>query len=263
MTDPLIEVSELSYRAGEREILSGVSFKVERGDFLSIIGPNGAGKTTLLKCVGGILKRTKGSVRISGRPAESLSHKEMALRCAYVPQSGLTAFPFTVGEFVRMGRYAHTGPFSALSSGDLTAVRRAMQMTEIEEFEDRNLNTLSGGERQRVWIAAAVAQESEILLLDEPSTFLDPKHQIYIMEILKALNSKYGVTILSVTHDVNGALVAGGRAIALRDGKVAFSGAVQELLAGKVLEGIYGVPFHVLEHPHIGKRVAAHAGTEA
>ncbi|OGR85284.1 MAG: hypothetical protein A2901_09730 [Elusimicrobia bacterium RIFCSPLOWO2_01_FULL_54_10] len=258
MTEPLIEVTDLSYKIEKREILSNVSFKVERGDFLSIIGPNGAGKTTLLKCLGGILKRTKGHVSIANRPAESFSHKEMARRCAYVPQSGLTAFPFTVGEFVRMGRYPHTGPFSALSAHDIEAVRKALAMTETEEFEGRYLNTLSGGERQRVWIAAAVAQESEILLLDEPSTFLDPKHQIHIMEILKTLNSKFGVTILSVTHDVNGALVAGGRAMALRDGKVAFSGGVQELLVGSVLEDIYGVAFHVLEHPHIGKRVAAH-----
>ena len=257
MSDPLVRVSDFSYDAGGKRILDRVSFTVHPGEYLSIIGPNGAGKTTLLKCLCRVLRGGEGQLEIRGRSLASYGQIELAKTAAYVPQAGIMAFPFTVSEFVRMGRYSHLGPFSAFMERDVQAVHRALAMTETEDLSERTINSLSGGERQRVWIAAAVAQESEMLLLDEPATYLDPKHQMHILQILQSLNRDHGVTVLSVTHDVNGALAAGGRILALREGSVVFWGSGEELLADKTLEKIYSVPFYILDHPKAGKRVAA------
>ncbi len=245
-----IEVRNFSFRLATKEILRDVSLTVRRGEYFSIIGPNGAGKTTLLKCIDRILDGGSGEIRIFGRPLGSYRQKELARRISYVPQADARMFPFTVEQFVLMGRYPYLSPFSSAGREDRQAVREALEITATAEFADRMLGTLSGGERQKVYIAAALAQGAEVLLLDEPTTFLDYRHQIEIRDVLARANRRSGVTVIAVTHDVNRAALDSDRVMALREGAVAFCGPPGEVMNRGVLERIYGVPLLLVPHPH-------------
>ncbi|OHB70595.1 MAG: ABC transporter ATP-binding protein, partial [Planctomycetes bacterium RBG_13_63_9] len=207
----VIRVRDFSFRMGRKEILRDVSFDVCEGEYLAIVGPNGAGKTTLVKCLDRILVGGTGRIEICGRPLAAYRRRELARLISYVPQADGRVFPFPVEQFVLMGRYPYLTPFSAVSKEDRAVVRRAMQQTGTSEFADRLLGTLSGGERQKVFIAAALAQEAQILLLDEPTTFLDYRHQAEIIELLARINRSAGVTVLAVTHDVNQAALQSDR----------------------------------------------------
>ncbi|NLY01182.1 MAG: ABC transporter ATP-binding protein [Rhodopirellula sp.] len=244
-----VEVRDFSFRLGKKAILHDVSFTVRRGEYLSIIGPNGAGKTTLLKCIDRILTGGKGEIRVFGRPLASYRQKELARRISYVPQADGRVFPFTVEQFVLMGRYPYLSPFSSVGLEDRRAVREALERTATTEFAGRLLNTLSGGERQKVYLAAALAQRADVLLLDEPTTFLDYRHQSEIRDVLALANAESGVTVVTVTHDVNRAALDSGRIVALRDGAVVFRGLPREVMQPSVLERIYGTGLLLVPHP--------------
>jgi iron complex transport system ATP-binding protein len=244
----VIAVRDFSFRVGEKQILRGVSFSVRSGEYLSIIGPNGAGKTTLLRCLDRILTGGSGEIEVFGRPLGDFTQKELARRLGYVPQADGRVLPFTVEQFVLMGRYPYLSPFSSIRREDREAVRDALQVTGTEQFHDRLLDTLSGGERQKVYIAAAIAQGADVLLLDEPTTFLDYRHQAEIRELLAWVN-RSGTTIVAVTHDVNRAVLDSDRIVALREGAVAFCGRPEEVMQPSVLEGIYGTEFLLVGHP--------------
>ena len=245
----VVEVRNFSFRRGQKEILREVSFAVRRGEYLTIVGPNGAGKTTLLKCIDRILHGGSGEIEIFGRPLASYRQKELARRVSYVPQADGRVFPFTVEQFVLMGRYPHLSPFSSVGKHDRRAVREALELTATLEFADRLLDTLSGGERQKVYIAAALAQGADVLLLDEPTTFLDYRHQAEVCRLLARANQESGVTIVAVTHDVNHAALESDRIVALREGAVAFVGLPGEIMQPDVLRGIYGTAFLLVDHP--------------
>ncbi len=244
-----VDVRGFSFRLGRTQILHDVSFSVRVGEYLSIIGPNGAGKTTLLKCLDRILVGGTGEIDVLGRPLHSYRQRELAHRISYVPQADGRLFPFTVEQFVLMGRYPYLSPFSSVSSRDRDAVGEAMQMTGTAEFADRLLGTLSGGERQKVYIAAALAQGANVLLLDEPTTFLDYRHQKEIRDVLVRANAQSGVTIVTVTHDVNRAVLDSDRIVALREGRVVFSGRPREVMQPAVLRQIYQTQLLLVEHP--------------
>jgi len=244
-----IEIRDFSFRIEKKEILRGVSFSVYRGEYLSIVGPNGAGKTTLLKCLDRIYTGGKGEIRVFGRPLERYRQKDLARHISYVPQADGRIFPFTVAQFVLMGRYPYFSPFCSISKEDRRAVADAMDLTGIAEFADRRLDTLSGGERQKVYIAAALAQGAEVLLLDEPTTFLDYRHQMEIRDLLARLNTESGATIVAVTHDVNRAATDSHRIVALRQGLVVFCGQPKEIMQPHVLQHIYGTSFLLVPHP--------------
>ncbi len=244
-----LEVRDLSFRTGGKDVLRGVSFSAESGDYLSIIGPNGAGKTTLLKCVLRLHSGWTGEILIHGRRSLDYSRRELARTVSYVPQSEGQYCPFSALEFILMSRYPYGGPFSSLSREDRRAAGEAMALTGTEDLARRLLSSLSGGERQKVYIAAAMAQEAPIMLLDEPTTFLDPRHQAEVHSALGRLNREKGVTVVSVTHDVNGAVQHGAKAAALKEGRVVFDGTIEELTAGLALEEVYGVPFIRAPHP--------------
>ena len=249
---PIVEVRDLHFSFGARPVLNGVSFAVDAGEYVSIIGPNGAGKTTLIKCMNRILGGARGEIRIAGRPLASYHQADLARRVGYVPQAEGRHFGFTVFEFVLMARYPHLSPFSAITAADEAAVRRALHLTGAEALADRIHGTLSGGERQKVFIAAALAQEGDILLLDEPTTFLDPHHQADIFRILHRVNRESGVTVLAVTHDINSAALASSRILALKDGAVTYWGAPAAVMCNDVLRRIYDKDFLFAPHPVTG-----------
>ena len=255
MSPPALEVRNLSYRINGRAILRDVCFSVETGTYVSIIGPNGAGKTTLLKCLNRILTGAEGEIRVWGRPLGQYSQSELATHVGYVPQGGTDDLPFTVFEFVMMGRYPHLSAFTSTTRRDEEAVSMALELSGAEELADRDCATLSGGERQRVLIAAALAQEARILLLDEPTTFLDPHHQRDVLRVLARINRESGVTILSVTHDINTAALTSDEVLALREGIVVFRGSPQNLVDGAALCELFGQAFHSVGHPVTGQRL--------
>ena len=220
MSDPVLALEDFSLDLGGRAILRSLTFSVRKSERIAIVGPNGAGKTTLLKCLNRIHFRGRGSIRVAGRPLKEYSQDELARRLAYVPQAEGLSVPFTVEEFVLMGRYPHLGPLTSVGQKDREAVRGALEATGTTSFAERSLDTLSGGERQKVFLAAALTQEADILLLDEPAAFLDPAHQVDIYRLLRRIHRERGTTILSVTHDLNTALTHSDRVLALREAVV-------------------------------------------
>ena len=247
----MIEVDHYSFALEGREILRDLTFSIAAGERVSLIGPNGAGKTTLLKCLQRILRGGRGAIRVAGAPLDSYKQFELAKRLAYVPQSEGRTAPYTVRELVEMARYPHLGPLAPMRSADAAAIDRALEETGMVALSDRPLTALSGGERQKALLAAALAQETDILLLDEPTAFLDPAQQADLLEVLGRVRR----TILSVTHDLNEALSHSTRVLALRDGALVFDGPSAALAEGDTLKRVYRHTFAVGSHPRTGRPV--------
>jgi len=243
MNSSIIQIENLSIELSGNMILKDVSLAINDGEYVSIIGPNGAGKTTLIKCLAGIYRDWKGSVQIAGQPFERYDSKALAKLQSYVPQAEGRSNPLTVAEFVAMGRYPHLSAFTTLKPEDYSAIDDAIERAGLESFRHRKMNTLSGGERQMAFIAAALAQGAKILLLDEPSTFLDYRHQAEVAGILKNASREHGITIVAVHHDINTAAACSDRIYALKDGAIAFSGTPEEATDQKTLKGIYDTEF--------------------
>jgi iron complex transport system ATP-binding protein len=253
----IIDIASFSFAIGDKEILKDVSLTVHEGEYVSIVGPNGAGKTTLLKCISRILRGGRGRIVVAGKNLEDYGQKELALKLSYVPQAEGRHAPFTVREFILMGRYPYLSPFSSPSASDTAAVAEALKVTGTMEFSERFLSTLSGGEKQKVYIAAALAQEANVLLLDEPTTFLDPKHESDIYRLLAGINRERGVTVVSVTHDINSAVLTSRIVLALKGGRVAFYGPAENFMNEKVLQDIYEKTFSLIKHPGYDRTIIA------
>lgn len=255
MKAPLFEIKDLSLSISKNKILSSVTLDIYEGEYLSIIGPNGAGKTTLLKCLMRIITGIQGTVLLEGVPMKKFCQKDIARHISYVPQSDGRFFPFTVEEFVMMARYPYLSPFTSISSQDKTAVHDALSLTNTSWCAERQMDTLSGGEKQAVFIAAALAQGSKILLLDEPTTFLDPKHEADIYKILKRINREFNRTIVSVTHDINSAVLQSDRIAILKNGKIIFCGKSGDVMNNNILKPAYEKSFTFIEHPGTGRLI--------
>ncbi len=199
----IIEVENLSFWYAQAEILKEISFEVVSGMFVGIAGPNGAGKTTLLNLLCGLLSPKAGSIRVDGIQIESYSVRKLAQKIAIVRQEFVPVFDFTVAQMVSMARTPYLGTFGFESKVDKKIVTESLEMTDTAQFARRPLGELSSGERQRVFIARALAQDTVILLLDEPTSFLDLKHQVGIYDLLKTVQTEKGKTIVIVTHDIN------------------------------------------------------------
>ena len=237
---PYLDVRDLAFAYGAGPpVLRGLSLGVERGRFVALLGPNGSGKTTLLRILLGLLAPASGEVRIAGlRPADYPAGA-LARRVAYVPQGTSSVLAFTVLETVLMGRSPHTGALGFEGAGDWHAAREALRLTDTERFAERNLEDLSGGERQRVVIARALAQEPDLILLDEPTAFLDIKHQQAIHRLLVRLRDEQGMTVLCVSHDLNLASAYADDVVLISNGRVAAAGTPAEVFRTDVLETVY------------------------
>ena len=237
----MIEVSGLSITLGGKTILRDVSFDAKNGDFICVIGRNGAGKSTLFKCLCGLHKNFHGTVKLAGKAHQAMSARERARIVAYVPQSVPPDMPYTVREFIEMSRY----PWRGLSSGrdDERAVSEAISLAGVGEFVSRRMRDLSGGERQKVVIASAIAQGSEAILMDEPTTFLDYAHQMEAVNLVTRVNRDRKVTMLVITHDINLAMRISDKVLALSEGRIKWAGIPSDLQEPDLLRSIFGVAF--------------------
>jgi iron complex transport system ATP-binding protein len=222
----LLELEAVGFRYGAREVLRSVSLRAEAGEFLAVVGSNGAGKSTLLDLISAYRRAASGRVQVDGRPVEAWDVREFAHRVSHLPQAVHADLPFTAEQLVAMGRYPHTDRWFE-SEEDHRLIRAAMERTNSWEWRERGFVTLSGGERQRVLLAACLAQQAEILLLDEPSTFLDIDQQLQCFSMLRE-EAESGRLCVAVTHDLNLALSFCTRLVVLADGVVARDVSVAE-----------------------------------
>jgi ABC-type cobalamin/Fe3+-siderophores transport system ATPase subunit len=251
----LLSAHNLSVSIKGTRIVRNVSLRIEEGEAISLIGPNGAGKTTLLKTLLGLHQEYDGEIDLLGKPLGAYSVRERARWMAYVPQMHDFSDFCTVEEFIEMGRYPYLALFRQPQAGDHQAVQMALRLTDTQHMAGRVLQTLSGGEQQKVMIAAALAQQPTLLLLDEPVTFLDPKNQVEIQKLLCKINRETGTTILSVTHDINSALQTSSRIIGLRAGEIVFNDTPTVLANEQSLETIYDAKFRLLIDPQTNQSV--------
>ena len=246
--NPAIEISKLTFAYGHNRVLGGVSLSIARGEMVAVLGPNGSGKTTLLKILSAVLNGN-GEVKLNGKKIESFTKRELSRLFAVVPQEIQVHFPYTVAEIVLMGRASYHSPYALEGKKDLEVARQCMELTDSLAFSDRYLHELSGGEKQRVVIARALAQEPEILLLDEPSAFLDLKHQVHVFELLHRLNRERGLTVVAALHDLNFAALYFPRLILLYDGNILRDGTPGDVLKEEVIEKVYGVKVRIQNDP--------------
>lgn len=244
-------------------VLTDVSLRAERGQVVGLLGPNGSGKTTLMRIIAGLLAPQAGTVAIDGRPVPSFSRRELARRLAFVPQDTHAAFEFTVLDMVLMGRFPHIGVFALEGPDDLALARQALAATGTEAFEHRAFATLSGGEKQRVVIAAALAQASRLLLLDEPTASLDLGYQMEIAALLRRLNREHDATLVLSTHDLNLAAGLCDRVVLLQRGRVVADGPTRDTLTAERIAQVYGVRADVQFHERAGHLTVVPLGRHA
>ena len=246
--ETIVSVRELSfaYRPGE-PVLRGVSHDVATGKVTCVLGPNGSGKTTLLRCMLGSLTPTGGAVLLDGRSVGDHSQRALARLVAYVPQFPRSAFAFTVGQIVLLGRHAYTGALGLAGEGDRAIARQAMIMTETLPLSERTLDELSGGEAQRVMIARALAQQPRVLLLDEPTSHLDIKNQLAIYRMMVRLAHEWPMTVVCVSHDVNLAGRFADELVMMRDGRVIATGTPEQVIRADVLRDTYDVEVELMQ----------------
>ncbi len=237
----VIEVSNLSFGYSKSPVLDDLSFGVESGSFLAIAGPNGAGKSTLLNLLCAVLKSKSGTIRIDGTPIGAYGPKTLAEKVAVVRQEFVPVFGFSVFDTVMMARTTYFGQMGFESRADRKIVNEALEATDTAQFSSRLLGNLSGGERQRVFIARALAQNTAILLLDEPTSFLDLKHQVGIYDLLKAAQLEKGKTIVAVTHDINLAAQYADVVLLLEARSNYHHGEAKEVFSTKQIEKVFGV----------------------
>jgi len=248
----MIRVEHLQFSYNSRAVIQDLSFEVADGEFLGIIGPNGAGKSTLLKLLDGILQPEKGKIIINNRVQQSYSQRSLARVVGFVPQIFTTSFNYCAFDIVMMGRFPHQKIWGFESKKDINIVEQVMKDTDCYYLRNRSFLSLSGGEQKRVILSSALAQEPRILLLDEPTTSLDLKHQIHFFNILKKLQKEKRITILTVTHDVNLAAQFCQHLLALKNGKIVAYGPVKKVLQKNILEEIYETGIEISKHPETG-----------
>ncbi len=247
-----LEARGLGLGYGRSLVIDGLSVRIPPGQITAIIGANACGKSTLLKGLARVLAPASGEVLLDGRSLATLPSVEVARTLGMLPQTPIAPDAITVGDLVGRGRYPHQGWFRRWSAADDRAVDRALAATGIAELVDRPVDGLSGGQRQRVWIAMALAQQTDILLLDEPTTFLDVHFQIEILDLLVDLNQDAGTTIVLVLHELNMAARYADHLIAMKTGQIVTQGAPSEVVTSSIIEDVFKLNCDVIPDPQTG-----------
>lgn len=246
---PTLAVDSISVGYNETLIIDELSVEIPEGKVTTIIGPNGCGKSTLLKTASRILKAKRGTVYLDGKAIDKQPTKEIAKKMAILPQTAEVPTGLTVFELVSYGRFPHQKGFGTLSEEDYKYINWALEVTNMKEFANRPAEALSGGQRQRVWIAMALAQGTDLLVLDEPTTYLDMAHQLEVLTLLKKLNEEEGRTIVMVIHDLNHASRFSDHMIALRDGKLLRKGTPEEVMTCETLREVFEIEAQIVPCP--------------
>jgi len=240
---------DAAYPTSDGLVLQGLELTVAEGEIVALVGPNGSGKSTLLRALGRILKPKGGAVMLEGSSLAGLPTRDVAQKLALLPQGPTLSNDLTVAELVWMGRSPHQGWFGLPNAGARDAVDWAARETSVTPLLQRNVSDLSGGERQRVWLAMALAQQPRLLLLDEPTTFLDLAHQLELLDLVHYLNAEHGLTVVMVLHDLNLAGRYADHLVALRDGRLVAHGSPTEIVTPTLVRDVFGLEAHVIEDP--------------
>jgi len=249
------ELQNLVVRYGSHTAVDGVDAVVAAGAITAIVGPNGCGKSTLLRSMARLLAPSDGNVLLGGDDVRSIPPKQFATRVALLPQAPTAPDNLTVIDLVSRGRDPHRRWFDQWSTPDEAIIVESLERTGMTEFAERPLESLSGGQRQRAWIALALAQQTQVLLLDEPTTYLDVAHQIEVLDTVSALQADNGVTVVMVMHDLSMAARYADHLIAMREGQLVAAGTVSEVVTPAVLREVFGVECRVIDDPDSGRPV--------
>jgi len=249
----MLVVNEISVSFRERKVLNRVSLTAQSGEIIALLGPNGAGKTTLLRALNGTVEVQQGEILLDGRPLVDLSRREIARSIAVVAQENETKFPMSVIEFVLAGRFARGPAFGWESDADIDAAKDALEKCDLEDHSDRLMNELSGGERQRVVLARALAAETRILLLDEPTANLDLAHQALMFKLVRERCRNAGTSAIVITHDLNLASEFADSIVLLKEGRIMSAGSPAEVLTSQNLDDVYSVQVLLDANPSSGK----------
>ncbi len=249
----MIKTKGLALGYGQKRIIEPIDIGIEPGKITSIIGPNGCGKSTFLKGISRIIGHQGGHVYLNGKDIHTIGTKELATQMAVLPQTPQAPEGLKVKELVAYGRFPHSKRIGRMSAKDHERIEWALHVTNLSEYTDHEVDALSGGQRQRVWIAMALAQETDMILLDEPTTYLDMAYQLEVLELLALLNREHGTTIVMVLHDINQAARFSDRLIAFKEGKVVASGDRFEIMNVDVLKTTFGIEADIAYHPRTGE----------
>jgi iron complex transport system ATP-binding protein len=231
----------ISYPSTEASVIDGESIRIPPGEVTALVGPNGSGKSTLLKGLADQLVPDEGTVRLDGEDVQSLSTKELARKLGLLSQENVAPDNITVEQLVQHGRYPHRGFLESLGEEDVRAIDRAISLAGIEHLRDREVGSLSGGQKQLVWIAMVLAQDTDVLLLDEPTTFLDLHHQLEVMDIVETLRDDSDVTVVLVLHDIDQAARYADHVVALKDGSIYDRGPPEEIITEELLAEVFRI----------------------
>ncbi|MGN7454221.1 ABC transporter ATP-binding protein [Paenibacillus pasadenensis] len=247
-----LETSQLDIAYEKRQIVRDLNLRIPQGKITALVGSNGSGKSTILKTMARLMSPQNGQVLLDGKSIHKQSTREVAKELAILPQNPTAPDGLTVQELVSYGRFPYQKGFSSMRKEDREIVAWALDATGMTEFADRPVDQLSGGQRQRGWIAMALAQETDILFLDEPTTFLDMAHQLDVLQLLQQLNSKENRTIVMVVHDLNHASRFAHHMIAIKSGTVLAEGNPDEVVTPKVMRDVFGIEADIVSDPRTG-----------
>ncbi len=250
-----IKVDGIRVGYGDKVIIEDLNITIPMGKTTTIIGPNGCGKSTLLKSIGRILNIKNGAIYLNGKEIHEMPTRELASKMAILPQSPIAPEGLTVEELVSYGRYPYQKGLGKLKDEDKRIISWAMKATNLEDLKFQTVDSLSGGQRQRVWIAMALAQETEVILLDEPTTYLDMAYQLEVLELLDELNKEHGCTIVMVLHDLNLASKFADFMVAMGAGKIIKAGATEEVMTKSVLKEVYQIDANIIADPDTGRPI--------